>query len=142
MPFKNWEQFENFFAFVTNVRTTVPHLYWYPSQISILIKFWGKGQNLERRNSERPIFRNLKIENIKITKHELFQDFIFEFVFFHFFKIGRGRNFERPIIRNSKMANVKSNGRYSYSIFLFTQFFAFFIFFNYLNTQILVFLQF
>ena len=29
------------------------------------------GQNLERRNVERPIFRNVKITNIKITKDEL-----------------------------------------------------------------------
>ena len=31
----------------------------------------GGGQNLEQRNVERPIFRNLKITNIKITKKEL-----------------------------------------------------------------------
>ena len=39
----------------------------------------GGGQILERRNVERPIFRNLKIPNIKITKDELFDSFIFEF---------------------------------------------------------------
>ena len=39
----------------------------------------GGSQNLERRNAERPIFRNIKIANIKITKHELFDNFIFEF---------------------------------------------------------------
>ena len=42
---------------------------------------WGGGQNLERRNVERPIFRNLKITNDKITKVELFDSFIFEFIF-------------------------------------------------------------
>ena len=30
----------------------------------------GGGQNLERRNVERPIFRNFKIANIKITEDE------------------------------------------------------------------------
>ena len=39
----------------------------------------GGGQNLERRNVERPIFRNFKIANIKITKEQLFDNFIFEF---------------------------------------------------------------
>ena len=34
------------------------------------------GQNLERRNVERPIFRNFKIATIKITKDELFDSFI------------------------------------------------------------------
>ena len=41
----------------------------------------GAGQNLERRHVERPIFRNFKITNIKITKDELFDSFIFEFIF-------------------------------------------------------------
>ena len=41
----------------------------------------GGGQNLERRNVERPIFRNFKITNIKITTDELFDSFIFEFIF-------------------------------------------------------------
>ena len=39
----------------------------------------GGGQNLERGNVERPIFQNLKIASIKITKDELFDNFIFEF---------------------------------------------------------------
>ena len=42
------------------------------------------GQNLERRNVKRPIFRNFKITNIKITKNELFDSFIFEFIFSFF----------------------------------------------------------
>ena len=42
--------------------------------------------NLERRNVERPIFRNFEIANIKITKDELLDRFIFE-LFFHFFEI-------------------------------------------------------
>ena len=37
---------------------------------------------MERRNVERPIFRNFKITNIKITKDELFDSFIFDFFFF------------------------------------------------------------
>ena len=41
----------------------------------------GGGQNLERRNLERPIFRNFKIANIKITKNELFANFIFYLIF-------------------------------------------------------------
>ena len=45
----------------------------------------GGGQNLERRNVERPIFRNYNIANIKITNDELFDSFIFEF-FFSFFR--------------------------------------------------------
>ena len=43
----------------------------------------GGGQNLERRNVERPLFRNFKIANIKIKKDELFDNFISNF-FFHF----------------------------------------------------------
>ena len=41
----------------------------------------GGGQYLEWRNVERPIFRNFKITNIKITKDELFDSFITEFIF-------------------------------------------------------------
>ena len=42
----------------------------------------GSGQNLERRNVERPIFRNFKITNIKITKDELIV--LFLNLFFHY----------------------------------------------------------
>ena len=42
-------------------------------------------QNLERSNVERPIFRNLKITNIKTAKDELFDYFIYEFIFYFFF---------------------------------------------------------
>ena len=49
-----------------------------------LIFYKGGGKNLERRNLERPIFRNFKITNIKITKDELFDSFIFEFIFSSF----------------------------------------------------------
>ena len=38
---------------------------------------WGGCQDLEQRNKERPIFRNFEISNIKITKDELFDFFIF-----------------------------------------------------------------
>ena len=40
----------------------------------------GGGQNLERRNLDRPIFRNFKIAKIKITQDELFDDLIFHFL--------------------------------------------------------------
>ena len=40
----------------------------------------GRGQNLERRNVERPIFRNFQIANIKITKDESFENFIFQII--------------------------------------------------------------
>ena len=48
-----------------------------------LFIFQGGGQILEIRIAEPPIFRNFKIANIKITKDELFDNFIFE-LFFHF----------------------------------------------------------
>ena len=41
----------------------------------------GGGQNLERS-----IFRNFKMANIKMTKGELFDNFIFEYIF-HFLEI-------------------------------------------------------
>ena len=40
--------------------------------------FLGGGQILERRNVERPVFRNFEITNIKIKKDKLFDYFIFE----------------------------------------------------------------
>ena len=43
----------------------------------------GGGQNLERRNVKRLIFRNFEITNIKMKKNELFDPFIFElFLYF------------------------------------------------------------
>ena len=45
----------------------------------------GGGQNFERRNLERSIFRNFKIANIKITKDELCDSFVIEFFIFLFF---------------------------------------------------------
>ena len=44
----------------------------------------GGGQILERRNVERPIFRNFEIANIEITKDELFDSCILEFNFSYF----------------------------------------------------------
>ena len=44
-------------------------------------QFLVGGQNLERRNVEWPIFRNFKIENIKITKDTLFYGFFSNFFF-------------------------------------------------------------
>ena len=46
----------------------------------------GWSPNLERRNVERSMFWNFKISDIKITKDELFDIFIFDF-FFHFLAI-------------------------------------------------------
>ena len=65
---------------------------WYFSMKFVLSKFkkflvqgfigvGSGGQILELRNVERPIFRNFKIANIKITKNELFDSFIYEFNF-------------------------------------------------------------
>ena len=45
----------------------------------------GGGQNFERWNVERRKCRNFKVANIKITKDELFDSFIIEFIF-SFFK--------------------------------------------------------
>ena len=45
---------------------------------------WGGSQNLEGENVERPIFRNFKITNIKITKDELFKIGLFLNLFFHY----------------------------------------------------------
>ena len=42
----------------------------------------GGGQNLERSNVERPIFRKFETSNIKITKVELFDFFIFKFIYY------------------------------------------------------------
>ena len=45
----------------------------------------GGVQNLEWSNVERPIFRNFKITNIKIAIDELFDYFIYEFIFYYYF---------------------------------------------------------
>ena len=44
---------------------------------------WGEGQHLERPNVERSIFWNCEILNMKKTKDELFDFFIFEFILLH-----------------------------------------------------------
>ena len=50
-----------------------------------MVCVWGGGRrNLGRRNVQRPMFRNLKIANIKITKDELLDNFISEFNFSFF----------------------------------------------------------
>ena len=63
--------------------TIIWHFYGYFRGIS------GLGQYLEWSNVERPIFRNFKMSNIKITKDELL-DFKFSFfficLFFKFFR--------------------------------------------------------
>ena len=42
----------------------------------------GGGQNLERSDVERPIFRKFETSNIEITKVKLFDFFIFKFIFY------------------------------------------------------------
>ena len=59
----------------------------------------GGGQNLERPNVERPIFRKFETSNIEITKVELFDFFIFKFIFQHskymiIYRIGNYWNFD------------------------------------------------
>ena len=49
--------------------------------LQYLIIFGGGCQHLEQPNVERPIFRNFQISNIKITKDELFDFFVFIFYF-------------------------------------------------------------
>ena len=46
-----------------------------------ILKAKGGVQNLEWSNLELPIFRIFKITNIKIVKDELFNYFIYEFIF-------------------------------------------------------------
>ena len=62
----------------------------------------GGGQHLEQPNVERPIFRNYKIANIKITEDELFDNFIFEFDFLCFRNHlnGWGLNFQTVKFKN------------------------------------------
>ena len=45
---------------------------------------WGGGQNLERPNVKRPIFRKFETSNIEITKVELFDFYIFEFILYFY----------------------------------------------------------
>ena len=77
----------------------------------------GGVQNLESSNVERPIFWNFEITNIKIAKDELFDYFIYEFIFYiHQFerwkkKLGgiqnlEWSNVERPIFWNFKITNI------------------------------------
>ena len=46
---------------------------------------------MERRNVQQPIFRNFTIANIKMTKDEVFDNFIIEFNFLFFYT-----SFEHP----------------------------------------------
>ena len=54
------------------------------SGLEFRIEFTGGDQHLERPNVERPIFWNFKISSIEITKVQLFDFSILEFVFFIF----------------------------------------------------------
>ena len=73
----------NFYLKIHNILelTTCPGKFGttWPSVIFLLVTgSRGGSQNLERRNVERPVFRNFGIANIKIKKDELFDNFIFE----------------------------------------------------------------
>ena len=57
--------------------------------------YLGGGQNFERRNVEWLTFRNFKIANIKITKDELFDGFIIEFIFSFFRNYLNTQNIEK-----------------------------------------------
>ena len=57
----------------------------WPAYSNIGLKETGGVQNVEWSNIERPIFRNFKTTNIEIAKHELFDYFIYEFIFYYFF---------------------------------------------------------
>ena len=55
--------------------------------LDITVENISGGENLERRNVERSIFRNFKIANNQMTKDELFDIFIIEFICFIFYKL-------------------------------------------------------
>ena len=52
-----------------------------------IINYSDGGQNLERRNVERSRFPNFKIAYNKMTKDELFDSSIIEFILFFFYKL-------------------------------------------------------
>ena len=54
------------------------------SVLCFFLFYLGGRQNFERRNVERLTFRNFKIVNIKITKDELFDGSIIEFIYSFF----------------------------------------------------------
>ena len=51
---------------------------------TIAMHISGEGQHLEQTNIERPILQNFQILNIKRTNDELFDFFIFKFIY-HFY---------------------------------------------------------
>ena len=53
-------------------------------RVKYFIIILGGGQNLERQNVERSVFRSFEISNIKIMKVELFDFSILEFVFYFY----------------------------------------------------------
>ena len=53
--------------------------------MEVLLAEEGRVQILEWSNVEWPIFRNVKIMNINIAKDELFDYFIYLFIFYYFF---------------------------------------------------------
>ena len=78
---KNFQKFSKFYNFENHQISIIDKLK-KNNIISELVEFQkGEGQNLERRDVERSIFRNFKITNIKITKYELFDSFILKFIF-------------------------------------------------------------
>ena len=65
----------------------------------------GGGQNLERRNVDRPVFWNFEIAIIKIKRDELFDNFIFELFF----------SFSRKLFEHIKYLMIFDIVKYWYS---------------------------
>ena len=94
--------------------------------IFLLYTLWVGGQNLERRNVERPIFRNFKITNIKIMKDSSF--------------MGGGQNLERPnvewtIFRKFETSNIEIKKVESFDFFIFKFISYIYVCLNCSNTQ-------
>ena len=71
------------YSIVHNLRLNIFHLVFFT--IKKASKFvWGGGQKLERLNVERPIFRKFESSNIEITKVELFDFSISEFILYFY----------------------------------------------------------
>ena len=80
----------------------------------VLQHCWGGDQNLERRNVERPIFRNFKITSIKIAKDKLFGYFIYELFIYLFFQLLEHSKyliiFPNYRFLNKKITNISNFG--------------------------------
>ena len=65
----------------------------------------GGGQNLERPNVERPIFRKFETSNIEITKVELFDFSISEFILYFYDCLNYSKSQNTYLIINHKIRN-------------------------------------